>query len=211
MSGSALFDEDRNRRYWQCPSCALVFVEPGNLLSAQEEKAEYDLHENSPDDAGYRRFLSRLFDPLQHRLADTAVGLDFGCGPGPALSVMAAECGLSMNLYDPFYAPDRTVLDQHYDFITATEVVEHLYHPAEELDLLWGMLNPSGILAIMTKLVIDLQAFKNWHYKNDRTHVRFFSQRTFQWLAEKWQAQLEFVDKDVIFLQKPEQSKKGEQ
>ena len=32
---------------------------------AEEEKRRYDLHENSPDDAHYRRFLSRLLEPLE--------------------------------------------------------------------------------------------------------------------------------------------------
>jgi len=212
---SVLFGEDRRRRYWRCPVCRLVFVARHDLLTAEEEKAEYDLHENTPDDMGYRRFLSRLFIPLQQRLAADARGLDFGCGPGPTLSVMAAEYGLQMQLYDPFYAPDQSVLEQRYDFITATEVVEHLHHPGEELDRLWQLLQPGGILAIMTKLVIDRQAFQNWHYKNDRTHVRFYSRLTFYWLAEKWLAQLVFIDKDVIFLQKngrkKAQKEKGEQ
>ena len=210
VDGSMLFGEDPRRRYWRCPCCALVFVGRNDLVTAKEEKAEYDLHKNDPEDSGYRRFLSRLFTPLQLRLADNALGLDFGCGPGPTLSVMAAECGLRMRLYDPFYAPDQSVLEVCYDFITATEVVEHLHHPGGELDRLWHLLKPGGILAVMTKLVIDQQAFQNWHYKNDRTHVRFFSRPTFHWLAEKWQAQLAFIDKDVIFLQKSGQNNKEE-
>ncbi|WP_321533091.1 class I SAM-dependent methyltransferase [uncultured Desulfuromonas sp.] len=212
--GSVLFGEDRRRCYWRCPCCRLVFVARHDLPTSHEEKAEYDLHENTPDDDGYRRFLSRLFNPLQQRLTDHALGLDFGCGPGPTLSVMASESGLQMKLYDPFYAPDHSVLAQRYDFITATEVVEHLHRPGAELDRLWDLLQPGGILAIMTKLVIDQQAFTTWHYKNDRTHVRFFSRQTFHWLAEKWQAQLAFIDKDVIFLRKNEsrngQKEKGE-
>jgi hypothetical protein len=213
--GSVLFGEDRRRRYWRCPCCALVFVDRAGLPTPQQEKVEYDLHENSPDDEGYRCFLRRLFKPLRQRLADHARGLDFGCGPGPTLSVMAAECGLPMALYDPFYAADALVLQQRYDFITATEVVEHLHCPGAELDRLWQLLQPGGILALMTKLVIDAQAFKNWHYKNDLTHVRFFSRQTFQWLADTWGAELVFVDKDVIFLQKSGrkngQHEKGEQ
>ncbi|WP_316348994.1 class I SAM-dependent methyltransferase [Desulfuromonas acetoxidans] len=207
---SVLFGTDRNRDYWRCPCCALVFVSRQQLPTAAQEKAEYDLHENAPDDPGYRRFLSRLFQPLRQRVPQGAQGLDFGCGPGPTLSVMAAECGLKMRLYDPFYAPDEEVLTQRYDFITATEVVEHLHYPGEELDRLWQMLDHGGILAIMTKLVIDQQAFAHWHYKNDRTHVCFYSQQTFRWLAQKWNAHVAFLDKDVIFLQKRQQNDKGE-
>ena len=45
-----------------------------------------------------------------------------------------------MSLYDPFFFPDRTRLSRRYDFITATEVVEHLHRPGEELERLWAML-----------------------------------------------------------------------
>jgi hypothetical protein len=54
----------------------------------------------------------------------------------------------------------------------------------------------------MTKLALDQEAFASWHYKNDPTHVVFFSRATCQWLAERWQANLVFADKDVILLQK---------
>ena len=129
--------------------------------------------------------------------------MDFGSGPGPTLSLMFEELGYPMNIYDHFFADDGNALKQKYDFITATETVEHLHHPKTELDRLWRILKPGGILGIMTKLVIDRGAFSNWHYKNDSTHVCFFSQLTFTWLANLWQAKLEFYDNDVILFEKP--------
>ncbi|MGB2360319.1 MAG: methyltransferase, partial [Porticoccaceae bacterium] len=62
-------------------------------MSSAAEKAIYDQHQNSPDDLQYRRFLSRLTEPLLERLGPCSRGLDFGCGPGPTLSVMMAEQG----------------------------------------------------------------------------------------------------------------------
>ena len=82
---------------------------PYQFLSPKEEKSEYDLHENSSDDPGYRRFLARLFDPVSHQLAPNSYGLDFGSGPGPTLSVMFEEAGHSMEIYDPFFAPETIV------------------------------------------------------------------------------------------------------
>ena len=73
-----------------------------------------------------------------------ARGLDFGCGPAPALAAMLEEGGCVMNLYDPFYRPDRGSLGQSYQFITATEVVEHLHRPGEELAALWEALEPGA-------------------------------------------------------------------
>ncbi len=192
----------QSRLYYHCPICSLVFVPPAHFLSAAAEKSVYDLHENDPADLGYRRFLNRLFLPMQERLLPNSFGLDFGSGPGPTLSLMFEEAGHRMEIYDPFYAPQTAVCYQLYDFITATEVVEHLHKPKQELHRLWSLLKPGGTLGIMTKLVIDQPAFAKWHYKNDMTHVCFFSRQTFIWLAAQWQADLTFLHQDVILLHK---------
>ncbi|MBE9547354.1 MAG: class I SAM-dependent methyltransferase [Proteobacteria bacterium] len=194
--------QDKCREYFLCPACNLIYVPSVQFLSAKDEKARYDLHQNNPDDQDYRRFLSRVFIPMQERLAPGSRGLDFGSGPGPTLSVMFEEIGHSMSLYDHFYAREPSVLEKQYDFITATEVVEHLHNPRMELDRLWSCLKPGGSLGVMTKLSTGREAFARWHYKDDVTHVCFFSKSTFEWLAAQWQAELVFADKDVIIFYK---------
>ncbi|MEM8861027.1 MAG: class I SAM-dependent methyltransferase [Chloroflexota bacterium] len=196
------FYKDAKRAYLQCSNCHLVYVPQIFHISLEQEKAEYDLHQNSADDLGYRKFLGRIFNPLIERLPPQSCGLDFGSGPGPTLSVMFEEQGHQVALFDKFYAPDQSVFNQTYDFVTATEVVEHLKHPTEELTRLWGCLRPGGWLGIMTKRVIDLQAFSHWHYKNDLTHISFFSEHTFRWWAKHNQTQPEFIGKDVVLFQK---------
>lgn len=201
------YHQDRRRPYLQCPRCDLVFVPPLFHPTPAEERAEYDLHDNRPDDPGYRRFLSRLFEPMVDRLRaggqePSAQGLDFGCGPGPTLSVMFEEKGFAMDIFDPFYAPDCPWQTRSYDFITATEVVEHLHHPGRELDRLWTRLRPGGYLGLMTKRVQSRDAFSRWHYKNDRTHVAFFSEATFFWLARHWNADFELTGPDTVMFEK---------
>lgn len=137
------FHRDARRDYYRCERCRLVFVPPPQRLAASAEKAVYDQHQNRPDDPGYRHFLSRLYSPLLARLPPGARGLDFGAGPGPTLSVMFEEAGHPMAIYDPFYAPDERALTAEYDFITATEVVEHLFAPGPELERLVALL-PRG-------------------------------------------------------------------
>jgi SAM-dependent methyltransferase len=198
----APYHTDRRRHYLLCGECKLVFVPPAYYLSPAAERAEYDLHRNAVDDAGYRSFLARLADPLLARLPVGAQGLDFGCGPGPALAAMLEEAGCAVRVYDPFYAADESVLMQQYDFICATEVVEHLHHPAAELERLWSLLAPGGWLGVMTKLVRDPEAFASWHYKNDPTHVCFFSRDSWQWWARRYGAGLEFIGADVILLRR---------
>ncbi|MGZ0165972.1 MAG: class I SAM-dependent methyltransferase [Planctomycetales bacterium] len=198
------FHKDRSREYLRCETCRLIFVPREYHVSPADEKAEYDLHENSPDDPGYRKFLGRLFEPINDRLAAGSSGLDFGSGPGPTLSVMFEEVGHNVSIYDPFYSPDETPLSRQYDFVTASEVVEHFRNPAETLQRLWSCVKPGGLLGIMTKLALDKASFANWHYKNDPTHVSFFSRETFNWLAELWRARLTVVGSDVILFAKPE-------
>ncbi|WP_086981730.1 class I SAM-dependent methyltransferase [Vibrio aphrogenes] len=195
---------DSRRQYLQCQQCQLVFVHPEQRVDAVAEKAVYDLHENNPQDAGYRRFLSRMADPILQRIAANSHGLDFGCGPGPALAMMLEEQGHQVALYDHYYYPDKQVLNQQYDFVTATEVIEHLFTP----NLVWQqwleMLKPGGWLGVMTKLVKDVDAFATWHYRHDPTHVVFFSRATFEFLAQRDQLQLEFIGNDVMLLKKAE-------
>ncbi|MBY5922758.1 class I SAM-dependent methyltransferase [Ferrimonas balearica] len=197
------YHQDKRRHYFQCQRCSLVFADPAALLPAHAEKDQYDKHNNDPGDPGYRRFLSRVAEPLQARLPSGSEGLDFGCGPGPTLSLMMSEAGYPTGVYDPYFAPDRTPLRRQYDFITCTEAIEHFYRPAREWHLLVTLLKPGGWLGLMTKLVRGPQAFAQWHYKNDPTHVSFFSQATFEYLAKRDGLRLEFIGADVILLQKP--------
>nr|WP_232341024.1 class I SAM-dependent methyltransferase [Halomonas pacifica] len=200
---AAHFHRDARRDYYRCPRCTLVHVPAAQRLAPAAERAVYDQHENSPEDPGYRRFLGRLFVPLKARLAPGAEGLDFGAGPGPTLSLMFAEAGHPMAIYDPFYAPYPEALERRYDFITATEVVEHLFAPGEELARLASRLSPGGWLGLMTKRVTSKEAFAGWHYILDPTHVCFFGEATFHWLATRLGMTVEFPAADVVLLQKP--------
>lgn len=195
---------DGNRDYLCCPCCQLVFVPQQFWLSHTAEKAEYDLHENTPLDPGYRAFLGRLTTPLAERLPPGAKGLDFGCGANSALPILLAEQGYQVELFDPYYHNQPEHLARAYDFICATEVVEHLREPASEFERLFSILKPNGWLGIMTKQVRDRQAFGNWHYIRDLTHICFYSRATFRWLATKFAAELEFVGHDVILFRKRE-------
>jgi 2-polyprenyl-3-methyl-5-hydroxy-6-metoxy-1,4-benzoquinol methylase len=192
------YHRDRQREYLQCQQCRLVFVPAAQHLDFNHEKAIYDLHQNHEADPGYRKFLSRLTTPLLPLLPSQASGLDFGCGPGPLLATMLAEAGHNMELYDPIYAnyPDR--LHTGYDFVTCSEVVEHFRHPGQDFARLFGLLRPGGHLAIMTKRLLTAQAFSRWHYKQDQTHVGFYSEASLQWLAAHYQCRIVFVDRDVV-------------
>lgn len=198
----SFYSRDKRRPYLSCGTCSLVFVPPAWHLGREAERAQYLLHRNQIDDPGYRAFLSRLMLPLLERLTPGARGLDFGCGPGPALAHMLREAGFEVALYDSFFAPGVETLETGYDFVCATEVVEHLFEPGRELERLWARLPPQGWLGIMTKLLREPVTFTSWHYKNDPTHVCFFSDETWRWWAGQHDATLQIIGADVILLQR---------
>ncbi|MBN2000126.1 class I SAM-dependent methyltransferase [candidate division KSB1 bacterium] len=205
-STTILFASDKTREYRQCRFCRLVFVPQTYHITREKEKAAYDLHENSPLDPRYRRFLNQLYEPMIERIQDSGHGLDFGCGPGPTLSVMFEEAGHKMQIYDPFYANNPEALEHNYDFITLSEVIEHLREPRKELDKLWDCLKINGWLGILTQMVTNRKAFQAWHYKNDPTHIGFYSPQTFKLIARLWSAPVYLQNKNVVLFHKKDKS-----
>jgi len=60
------------------------------------------------------------------------------------------------------------------------------------------MLSVGGVLAVMTKILDDQVDFKSWYYKDDPTHICFFSRNTMNHLAKAWGAHVQFYDNDVV-------------
>lgn len=198
------YAEDKRRCYYQCGTCHLVFADPASWPDARTEKAEYDLHDNDPEDTGYQSFLARMAIPLNEKLPAGASVLDFGCGPAPVLAQQLEQCGHSVRLFDVFYHPDEQALTTDYDAVVLTEVIEHLHRPFQDMRRLWSCVKPGGILAIMTQRVISQKRFRLWTYKNDPTHVCFYSEATFRWLASHLgAATVQFDDRDRVFLFRP--------
>lgn len=191
------------RNYFRCDTCEARFLDPGQRPGAEEERTHYLLHENDPDELGYRTFLSRLTEPLLEKLGPRRQGLDYGCGPGPALAAMLREAGHDMALYDPFFFSDPEPLTQTYDFITCTETAEHFHDPADEFDMLDAMLRPGGWLGVMTCFQTDDARFANWHYRKDPTHVVFYRAATFEVITAQRGWTCEIPAKDIALMQKP--------
>ncbi|MFN3722215.1 MAG: class I SAM-dependent methyltransferase [Paracoccaceae bacterium] len=191
------------QRYHRCPACLATVLDPACRLPPAQEKAHYDHHENDPDDPRYRAFLNRLCAPLLARLPPASRGLDYGCGPGPALAAMLREAGHDVAIYDPFYAPDPAPLAGVYDFVTCTEVAEHFFHPAAEFARMMAMLRPGGWLAVMTCFQTDDARFAAWHYRKDPTHVVFYRAETLAHIARAHGWACTIPAKDVAILQRP--------
>jgi SAM-dependent methyltransferase len=222
LCGSAAtepFYRDKKREFFQCLECDLVFVPPEFHPTAEEEKARYDFHSHNLEDSGYRNFLNRLFQPfdpaqggpLETKLLPGARGLDFGCGRAPTLSVLFEEAGFPCANYDLYYFNDPAVLETQYDFLTCSETIEHFRNPRAEFERFLRLVKPGGWIGIMTQLrepassrlrgSSEAPPFDKWFYKDDLTHLCFFSKKSFQWLEKQYGLKAEFHPHGVVIFQ----------
>lgn len=202
LGGARPYMTVQGRRYWRCRRCRATELDAAQLPDPETELQHYLTHRNDPADAGYRRFLSKLATPLLEVLDPASEGLDFGCGPGPALAAMLEAAGHRVRLHDPFFRPDPAALRRCYDFVTLTEVAEHLHRPYAVFRQLAGLLRPGGRLAVMTALGIDDRRFADWRYRRDPTHVVFYRVATFRYLARSLGLDCRRVAPDVVLLRR---------
>lgn len=177
------FHEDAHATYLRCDVCALVFLHPDLRPTPLREVMRYQEHRNEFGDPQYLQFLRRLADPIRDRLAPGAHGLDFGCGPQPVLAEFFSGAGFPTTYYDPLFHPDTSVLATQYDFITCSEVLEHVHDPRGVLARFASLLGNGGLLGIMTRFHGVEAPFATWWYRRDPTHVCFYSAATMNWIA----------------------------
>lgn len=189
--------------YEHCLRCDLVQTEKSALPSLAREKHEYQMHNNHIMDDGYVGFLSRILDPMEEFVAkEKDVGLDWGSGPYPMLVKLAMLRGMRMDHYDPIFAPDGERLGKDYDFIMTTEVVEHFHNPHTSWKEMLSHLKNNGKLAVMTQLRREEHEFKNWYYRQDCTHVAFYSEKTMSWIAQNLQLKILKIKQNVVIFEK---------
>lgn len=151
-------------------------------MPLEAERARYEKHTDDVDDPGHRKFVTPLVEEVITGMPQGSRGLDFGSGRGAIVSTMLAERGMVMERYDPFFYPDHSVLNESYDFIAACEVAEHFREPRREFGLLRSILRDGGKLFVMTHLIGTGIDFSTWYYKDDETHVFFYSKESFEWV-----------------------------
>lgn len=184
-NSSILYKEDRpSRAYFRCAVCRLSFLNPADQLNVDEEGRRYSSHENHPDNPGYRKFLSPIVERIE-QFGSPQV-LDFGCGAGAPIRHWLKPLGFDVQVYDPFFFPDKEPLERVYDYVAATEVIEHLHNPAKEFARLRALVRDGGKLGVMTEFC-DLGAdFGNWYYRRDPTHVAFYARETLEWIRKNF-------------------------
>ena len=175
--------------YWECKTCVAKFLDPQNYVSNSYEKKHYLKHNNSITDVKYKNFLLKLIEPVKDKISISDIGLDYGCGFAPVLANILKSYGFKVELYDPFFFPNKDVLLKKYKFITCSEVVEHFFNPYEEFDKINNLLDNNSWFGVMTTFLPQDDQFENWHYRRDPTHVVFYKMETFQHIGfqRNWQ------------------------
>jgi 2-polyprenyl-3-methyl-5-hydroxy-6-metoxy-1,4-benzoquinol methylase len=126
--------------------------------------------------------------------------LDFGCGPGPTISILLKELGGEVENYDPIFYKNDEALTKTFDVVTSTEVVEHFKSPEADWNMLVSLIKPQGLLAVMTQFISSDVDYKTWWYKNDPTHVVFYKEETLEYLANRFQLEIIFNDKKSVVI-----------
>jgi len=201
------FGQIVSKSYLLCSQCGLVFLDRSNCLSPEEEKKRYLTHENTIDNKGYCSFLLKAWEPLKPLVCKSDKGLDFGSGPNPVLSDLIKSEGYNCKAYDPFFLDDKSLLNFKYNFILSTEVFEHFNSPKAEINLLLKLLEPGGYISVMTSPLTKEINFKNWHYRQDQTHISFFSYETYDWMAENLNLEIKYCSGPVVIFKKTDKLK----
>ncbi|MFQ5450027.1 MAG: class I SAM-dependent methyltransferase [Nitrospinaceae bacterium] len=176
------------REYWLCRCCALIAVPKKFFLSREEEKNRYLQHNNSLENEGYVNMFQNKIDVIKTLCPGIKTVLDYGCGYAPVLKTLLRGEGFAVEAYDPLFFPDG-ISQSEFDLIISTETFEHFKDPGKEVSSLVSRLAPKGFLAVMTRFYPHGeggsagQNFHSWYYKRDPTHIAFYRQETFSWIA----------------------------
>lgn len=173
--------------YYHCDTCFAYVKDVQYYFSEEQEKKHYEFHNNDVNDLGYQKFTSPITNEILLHYQPDTLGLDFGCGKGPVITKQLVDRGYAVNLYDPYFYPDKSYQNHQYDYIFSCEVFEHLYHPHEEILHLKGLLKPKGMLFVMTHLYANQKPFESWYYRKDETHVFIYTAQTFEYIAQHYQ------------------------
>jgi len=181
----SLYRNIKSGAFFSCDTCSVIFRDQKIFLDSTSEKSRYDKHKNDIEDLGFQNSVKSLVDKVIQNFPKESKGLDYGCGNGPVAAAMLKKEGYNIGVYDPFYAPEKNVLQDTYDFIICNEVMEHFYNPRQEFETLKNLLKPNGMLICGTAVFYPTINFDTWYYKNDPTHVIFYTPYSLEWIKNE--------------------------
>lgn len=107
-----------------------------------------------------------------------------------ACDYSAIDCNAKILGYDPFFAPDFTSIKNGADLVLCLEVIEHFEEPRLCIKDLCSKVRRGGYLAIGTQFLTPQINFDKWWYKEDLTHVAFYTIDALLHLLKKFNFEL---------------------
>ena len=160
-----------------------MFVPREFWLNADEERARYAHHDNSPANEGYVEYLRQVADAVARLAVDKARVLDFGSGEQAVLAEILRQRGFDCVAYDPLYRKGQAALRDRYNIVVLCEVIEHLHDLRAEILSLKRCLGPRGRIVVRTQCYPSVAEMTSWWYARDATHLNFFAERTLEYAA----------------------------
>jgi 2-polyprenyl-3-methyl-5-hydroxy-6-metoxy-1,4-benzoquinol methylase len=192
-----------NKLYYYCKKCNFIYLQKSFIVNNVIEKNRYLMHNNN-NNTGYEEMFNKFINKnIINNIPKGKKILDYGCGFNPLLSKILIKKGYNVDFYDKYFFKKKIYLANKYDLITVTEVIEHLYNPLKYFELFNKLLNNESIIAGMTLFHPDnKELFLKWWYKNDITHISFYTEKTIEYIADILNFSLLYIDKKNTFILK---------
>ncbi|MEE8484211.1 MAG: class I SAM-dependent methyltransferase [Nitrospinota bacterium] len=179
---SPVFYND-SRTFFKCPACTLIFTE--EMADEKAANEHYKNQWNNADEDFWKQQVDVLISVINKHKTPQRI-LDFGSGSGEITKEFQRR-GIDTTPLDPIihgYLKDQDYAEK-FDVVVGVEVIEHLPEIYGELEEIKKVLTDDGIIVFttgLTNVFIDapdaVEVFAKWWYKDDPTHVSFFSNRS---------------------------------
>lgn len=185
-----------NRAFLQCGNCRLVQTNLRFNGNSSTGKRTFT-------DGGFVASMKQLIGNLSDILEDSVDCLDYGCGTVPTLAVLLQERGKRCDYYDPVFFP-HTDIHKQYDVVFGISCMERAYQPGKVMRAMADRLKPGGYLVTLTETYANADKLRTWPHAADISLVSFFHDRTFVFMAERFNLDLVGKrEKRIFILRKP--------
>lgn len=188
--------------YHHCQDCDYIFLQPKFRLSSDAEKGRYLEHNNDISDPRYLQYLEKTWKKISAQVKSGLV-MDFGCGPSRGLKQVLKDQDYEVVSYDPiFYPINFEERVNQVDAVFCSEAIEHSYEPLPTFRQMNRVLKNDGWITLRTAFHPGAEAFNDWWYKDDATHVGFFSEKTLEQVAETLGWKIQHIHSPYVVFQK---------
>ena len=110
-----LFYIHKRDTYYDCMNCRGLFRPQEHFPNDEAERSRYLEHNNDVHDKKYQQFVSPVVQAVINNYGPEHIGLDFGAGTGPVVSMLLEAKGYNIKKYDPYFHNHPEFLKLKYD------------------------------------------------------------------------------------------------